>query len=134
MSIANRLFVAKNNPTKIRTIPAVRIHHQFGSPAFLNLKLLIVRRIHLMIAQIHNSRINTFNIASHAAGNETNPTHNRICATATIASSHLSFDCLSCIAKITHMIPDNNDSSQNAIMIVVKAKSGLNIIIHQNTM
>jgi hypothetical protein len=134
IKIVNKLLHATNNHTSAKNIQATKIHHRILSPIFFNLKLFIIRRIHSIIAQIHNKTTNAFKIVSQASGKQTNKTQIKIWAAATTAKSHLSLDSLSCTAKTTHAIHDMIDSIQKTIRIVSNARFGLNIIKHQNAM
>jgi len=67
-----------NSPIRIKMIHAKSTHHRFLNFNSLNLKLLIVIRIHLIIAQTHSKIMKVLNIASHVDGKEASNTHNKI--------------------------------------------------------
>jgi len=67
-----------NSPIRIKMIHAKSTHHRFLNFNSLNLKLLIVIRIHLIMAQTHSKIMKVLNIASHVVGKEASNTHNKI--------------------------------------------------------
>lgn len=134
IKIVNKLFSAKKSPRRINHNPAINTQYRLLNFNFLILKLSINKSIHLIISNIHTRTIKILIISSPDWGKNASKTHTRIWNIDKPAKIHLSSNSLSSIANTTHAIPDKIDSIQKVIIIVSKAKSGLNIITHPKMM